>query len=163
MIVIALVSSILLSAGSLAFVFFETGFNSFGVWILIFGVAWLFALWRGWGWFSTIGLFLAVMVSAMGLWLRLAPGWIFAGAIFALAAWDLTDFRERMRFVAADDNARGMERRHLARLTLLSLAGLALASVTMILRVRFTIEWGALLVIVILLGLSQLVGWFRRQ
>jgi hypothetical protein len=32
----------------------------------------------------------------------------------------------------------------------------------MLLRVQFTFEWGALLVFLILLGLGQLVGWFRR-
>ena len=55
-----------------------------------------------------------------------------------------------------------IERRHLARISLLALIGLALASVTMLVRVQFTFEWSALLVIVALLGLGQLVGWFRR-
>jgi hypothetical protein len=160
---IALVSSIILSAGSLAWVFFESGMSEFGIWILIFGAAWLFSQWRGWGWFSSIGLFLAILVSAFGLWFGLTPGWMFSGAIFALAAWDLTDFRARMRFIAADDHSRGVERRHLARISLLSLAGLALATITMIVRVEFTVEWGALLVVAALLGLGQLAGWFRRQ
>jgi len=56
----------------------------------------------------------------------------------------------------------GIERRHLARVSLLSLVGMALASITMLLRVQFTFEWSVLLVIVALLGLGQLVGWFRR-
>ena len=68
-----------------------------------------------------------------------------------------------MRFMAPDDNMRGMERRHIARVSLLCLAGLFLASITMLVRVQFTFEWGALLVIVIVLGLSQLVAWFRKQ
>jgi len=87
---------------------------------------------------------------------------MFSGGIFALFAWDMTDFRRRMSSIAADDNARGMERRHIARISLLSLAGLLLASIAMLVRVQFSFEWGALLVFVILLGLGQLVGWLRR-
>ena len=157
-----LVSSIIISAGSLALVYFESGLSDFGRWVLIVGAAWLIAQWRGWKWFSYIGLSLAFLLAATGLWFGLTPGWMFSGALFALVAWDLTDFRDRMHFVAADDNARGLERRHMTRISLLSLAGMTLASITMIVRVEFSIEWGALLVIVILLGLSQLITWMRK-
>ena len=87
---------------------------------------------------------------------------MFAGGIFALVAWDMTDFRQRLRGMADDDDTRGIERRHLARISLLVFIGLVLASIAMLVRVQFTFEWSALLVIVALLGLGQLVGWFRR-
>jgi len=74
----------------------------------------------------------------------------------------MTDFRQRLLGMASDDNTHWIERRHLARVSLLSLVGMALASITMLLRVQFTFEWSVLLVIVALLGLGQLVGWFRR-
>jgi len=160
--VIALASSIMISTGSLAWGYAEVGFVVFARWILILGAVWLFTAWRGWGWFSSLALFFAVLASALGLWFRLTPGWMFSGGIFALFAWDMTDFRRRMSSIAADDNARGMERRHIARISLLSLAGLLLASIAMLVRVQFSFEWGALLVFVILLGLGQLVGWFRK-
>ena len=163
MTVIALASSIIISIGSLAWGYAGAGFESFARWILIFGLLWLFAQWQDWDWFSSLGLFLITLASAFGLWFGFIPGWMFSGAIFALFAWDMTDFRRRMRSMASDDDARGMVRRHLARVSLLCLAGLLLASITMLVRVQFTFEWGALLVIVVLLGLSQLVGWFRRQ
>ncbi len=101
-----LVSSIIISAGSLALVYFESGLSDFGRWVLIVGAAWLIAQWRGWKWFSYIGLSLAFLLAAAGLWFGLTPGWMFSGALFALVAWDLTDFRDRMHFVAADDSAR---------------------------------------------------------
>ena len=163
MTVIALVSSIMISIGSLAWGYAGAGFDIFARWVLIFGAVWLFTQWRGWGWFSSLGLFFVVLIAAFGLWFGLIPGWMFSGAIFALFAWDMADFRRRMRAIAVDDDARGMERRHVARISLLCLAGLFLASIAMLLRLQFTFEWGALLVIVILLGLSQLAGWFRRQ
>jgi hypothetical protein len=161
--VVALVSSIIISIGSLAWGYAQVGFDNFARWILIFGMVWLFTQWQGWGWFSSFGLFFIILASAFGLWFGFTPGWMFSGAVFALFAWDMTDFRRRIRSMAADDDTRGMERRHIARISLLSLAGLILASIAMLVRVGFTFEWGVLLVIVVLLGLSQLVGWFRKQ
>lgn len=163
MTVAALAFSIIISIGSLAWGYAAAGFDIIARWILIFGVLWLFTQWRGWGWFSSAGLFFVILTSAFGLWFDFTPGWLFCGAIFALLAWDMTDFRRRLRFLSVDDNMRGMERRHIARVSLLSLAGLLLASIAMLVRVQFTFEWGALLVIVIVLGLSQVAAWFGRQ
>lgn len=163
MTVIALVSSIIISIGSLAWGYFDVGFDNFARWIIILGIIWLFTQWQRWSWFSSASLFFVILACTIGLWFGFTPGWMFASAIFALFAWDMTDFRSRMHLMAVDDNMRGMERRHIARVSILSLVGLLLASVAMFLRVQFTFEWGVLLVLVIVLGLSQLVGWFRRQ
>jgi len=162
MTLIALLSSIVISCISLAWGFAQHGFTSFSVWILILGVGWLLAIWQDWNWYSSVALFMATIVSAIGLWFGLIPGWMFASGIFALFAWDMTDFRQRLRVMAKDDNSRGMELRHLARISLLAFIGLFLASIAMLVRVQFTFEWGALLVIVTLLGLGQLLGWLKK-
>ena len=75
----------------------------------------------------------------------------------------MTDFRRRLHFMSIDDDVRGMERRHIARLSLLTFAGLLLVTITTLIQLNFTFEWGVFLVVVILLGLVQLVSWFRRQ
>ena len=162
MTLVALLSSIVISSVSLAWGFAQGGFTSLSVWILILGAGWLLAIWQDWRWYSSIALFLVTILAALGLWFGFIPGWMFAGGIFALVAWDMTDFRQRLRGMADDDDTRGLERRHLARISLLVFIGLAFASVAMLVRVQFTFEWSALLVIVALLGLGQLVGWFRR-
>ena len=162
MTLIALLSSIVVSSTSLAWGFAQRGFTSFSTWILILGAGWLFSVWQEWKWYSSFALFMATVASAFGLWFGFSPGWMFAGGIFALFAWDMTDFRQRLRGMANDDDTRGIERRHLARISLLALIGLVLASIAMLVRVQFTFEWSALLVIVTLLGLGQLVAWFRK-
>ena len=162
MTLIALLSSIVVSSTSLAWGFAQRGFTSFSTWILILGAGWLFSVWQEWKWYSSFALFMATVASAFGLWFGFSPGWMFAGGIFALFAWDMTDFRQRLRGMANDDDTRGIERRHLARISLLALIGLALASIAMLVRVQFTFEWSALLVIVTVLGLGQLVAWFRK-
>lgn len=162
MTIIALLFSIIVSFGSLAWGFVDFGLTGFARWILFFGAIWLIATWRRWNWFASFGLFFAVLISAFGLWHGLVPGWMFSGGIFALFAWDMTDFRRRMLSVTADDNTRALERRHIARISLLSIIGLFLASIAMLMRVKFTFEWGAFLVFVTLLGLSQLAGWLKK-
>jgi hypothetical protein len=159
---VALLSSIVICSASLAWGFAQRGLTSFSTWIIIIGAGWLFAIWQDWKWYSSVALFLATVMSALGLWFGFVPGWMFAGGIFALFAWDMTDFRQRLRGMANDDDTRGIERRHLARISLLALIGLALASIAMLVRVQFTFEWIALLVIVTLLGLGQLVAWLKR-
>ncbi|MBI3162260.1 MAG: hypothetical protein HYZ23_07105 [Chloroflexi bacterium] len=162
MALIALASSVIISVGSIAWGYSEAGFIIFSRWVILFGIVWLVTAWRGWGWLASPALAFAVMLAGAGLWFGLTPGWMFAGGIFSLFAWDMTDFRRRMIGVASDEHTRAVERRHIARISLLSLAGLFVASLAMIVRLKFTFEWGVFLVVVILLGLSQLAGWLKK-
>jgi hypothetical protein len=147
---------------SLAWGYFDGGLEGSLRWLLGLGVLWAFALIRRWSWFSAIGLFLSLAAAAAGLWFGLAPGWMLAGALFALLAWDLTGFERRLRLAAEDDDVTGLARIHLTRLSLVALIGFALASMAMLVRLQFSFEWAALMALVTALGLSQLIGWMRR-
>ncbi len=163
MTLIALVLSIILSTGSLAWGYAEVGLMFVTRWSLIFGALWLFAVWQNWKWFASVGLFASMLAAAFGLWAGFTPGWMIASGIFSLFAWDMTDFRRRQKFIAADDDSRGMERRHIARVSMLIAAGLFLATIATLLQVRFTFEWGVFLVAVAVLGLMQLFVWFQKK
>jgi len=103
------------------------------------------------------------MLAAMiGLWFDFIVGWMLSSAIFALFAWDMTDFRQKLKSMTSREDIKGMERRHIARLYLLALAGLILTSIMMSMRAQFSYAWNVLLGFVILLGLLQLLVWFRR-
>jgi hypothetical protein len=158
----ALLSSIVICSASFAWGFAQRGFTSFSTWILILGAGWIFAVWQDWKWYSSIALFLSTVLSAIGLWYGFIPGWMFAGGIFAIFAWDMTDFRQRLRGMVDDNERRGFVSRHFARISLLTFIGLFLASIAMLLSAQFTFEWGALLALVTLLGLGQWVVWLKR-
>ena len=163
MTLIALLFSIVISSISLAWGFAQRGFASLSTWMLILGAGWFFALWQDWKWYSSIALSVATLVAALGLWYGFMPGWMFAGGIFTLFAWDMTDFRHRLRLISNDKDVRGIERRHLLRVSLLALVGLLFANLAMFLaRVPFTLDWGVLLVSVALLWLGQWLGWLKR-
>jgi hypothetical protein len=160
--VFALLFSIAVSSAALAWGFLERGFTSIGTWMIVLGIAWLIAAWQRWDWTSALGLLISVCVAAFGLWVGFTAGWMFAGAIFALFAWDLSDFRSRLTFMSKHENTHDIERRHIARISLLALAGLIFASITMLVRAKFNFEWMVLLVAFALFGLTQLVSWFKR-
>lgn len=164
MTLVALLFSILLGAGSLAWGYAQVGLPQISRWILYFGAVWLVAVWRRWRWFATVGLIVNFLAAALGLWfLNFPPGWMFAGAIGGLLAWDLTEFRYRQRFAASDEERRDVESRHFMRLSILALLGFALASLAMAVKLQFNFEWALVLAIVAALGITQLVRWFRKR
>ncbi len=164
MTVVALVLSILVGAATLSWGYVQVGLGQLARWILLFQAAWLLATWQRWRWFAHVGLAFNFLAAALGLWfLNFPPGWMFAGAIAGLMAWDLTDFRYRLRFAANAAERRVVETRHLMRTAFLAVLGFALASVAMAVKLEFNFEWAAVLALIAVLGLLQLVGWFRRH
>ncbi|MBE0682204.1 MAG: hypothetical protein IH589_09845 [Anaerolineales bacterium] len=159
---LALVSSIIISIGSLAWGYAGMGLVVIPRWMIAFGALWLISPWRGWRWVSPVALFLSLLFAIIGLWLSFPIGWMFSGAIFALFAWDMTELRSKMHFLAAREDAKGMERRHLARVSLLALGGLLVASMFILWWRQWTSEWGNFLLGVTLLGLTQIIAWFRK-
>jgi hypothetical protein len=165
----AFVASVLLGVGSLSYAYAGAGFAQIARFLLLFGALWIFAGWRCWTWFSSLGILSLVALAGFGLWVELPPGWMLSGALGGLLAWDLSDFMRRLRFAAGQgtpkqyDELKSLERRHLARLTVIALAGLLLASIAMLVRLEFTFEWVVLLTLVTVLGATQLVAWLRRR
>jgi hypothetical protein len=158
----AFVVSIFVGVGSLAYAYSITGLDVLVRGLLILGALWLFAGWKRWAWFSTIAILITVALAGFGLWIELSPGWLIAGALGGLLAWDLSEFVRRLDVAPKSEDLQGLQRRHIARLTIVALVGLLLASIAMLVRLEFTLEWMMLLVLVAVLGLTQLVAWLRR-
>jgi hypothetical protein len=164
MTVIALLASIALGTASLAWGFAQVGLPQLSRWLIVFGAVWLLAVWRRWRCFAHVGVAVMFMAAALGLWfLDLPPGWMFAGAILGLAAWDLTYFRYRQRFAASDEERRAVELRHLLRLSFVVIFGFGLAHLAMKVKTQLSFGWTAFLAIVVALGLSQILRWFRNR
>ena len=158
----AFVVSVLIGVGSLVYAYVGTGLDNVVRGLLILGVLWLFAGRKRWTWFSVIAILLIVALAGFGLWIALSPGWMIAGALGGLLAWDLSDFMRRLQFVHFTDDKRGLERRHLTRVTIVALLGMALATIAILVRLEFSLGWMMLLALVGVLGVTQLVSWLRR-
>ena len=160
---VGLAVSVVLCAAALGWGYLERGLEGATRVALAAGALWLFALWRRMPWFSGVGLLGAVIAAAAGLLLDVSAAWMLAGAVFALIAWDLTEFRGRLSDAADEDDLRGIERRHLLRLSFLALGALTLASLGMVARLRVSFEWMLLLVLVTALSLAQFLRWLREN
>ena len=158
----AFVISVMLGTGSLAFAYADAGFEGLARGLLGFGIFWLYAGWKRWTWFSSVGILLVLALAGFGMWSEFSPGWMISGALGGLLAWDLSDFMRRLRLAAPADDLRGLERRHLARLTIVALAGAFLSSLAMLVRLEFSFAWGVALTLIAALGVTQLVAWLRR-
>ena len=159
---IALTLSIIISTGSLAWGYAGVGLENAARWMIIFGALWLFAYWQRWKWFSALGLFLSMLFAMVGLWLRFPIGWLFSSAIFALVAWDMTELRTKLHFLIPREDGKGIERRHVARVSLLALGGLIVESIFILWWRQWTSEWGNFLLGIFLLGLTQIIAWFGK-
>jgi hypothetical protein len=160
----ALILCILIGTGVLSWGYAQVGLQYLARWIIVFGGVWLIAAWRRWRWFAYVGLTFYFLAAALGLWfLNFSPGWMFAGAICGLLAWDLTSFQFRQRFAASDEERRLVEGRHLLRISVLALLGFGLASLAMVAKLQFNFEWAVVLMLVTALGLIQIIGWFRNR
>lgn len=120
MISIAILVSILLSISAFARGFFILG-QDINVWVVFVGVIWLIAAWRRWLWFPEVALFAAVGLAVWGISLSADLLWMMSGAAGALLYWDLSNLRMQKKFLPAREDVRGMERRHLLRLTAITL------------------------------------------
>ena len=129
--------------------------------LLAFGALWTFAQIRRWLWFPPFGLFVSLMIAGYGLWTGLSVPWMFAGALGALFAWDLSDFQHRLQDSAPED-ASALIQRHLLRLGLLAAAGLASSGLRMLYWWRIFQDGLVYVAILSALGVGLLVGRLRR-
>ncbi len=163
MIWFAFILSLVLGLGSLALSFARIGQSALAISLGLFGLLWLYSAWRRLTWISTLGIFLSLGLAAFGLWSDLSSGWMLAGALGGLMSWDLADFIRRLWSTPDTKEKRNLERRHLARLTIVAVFGLILASIVMVVRLEFSFEWVVLLTLVAMLGISQMIAWLRRR
>lgn len=163
MTLVAMVLSIISGTLSLAYGYSQEGYSRPALWIAMMGLAWLLAEWRRLYWFASVALLLAVFAAGFGVWQDFTLVWMFLGALGGLLGWDLSDFTRRLRYAAPTDNVTDMERRHLARVGIVTALGLGLAYLSTLLQVRrLAFEVAVGLVLLAAFGLARLVVRLRR-
>jgi hypothetical protein len=163
MTIIAMVLSILLGTGSLAYGYSQAGMIDPVRWFVWLAVLWLLSQWRKVYWISSIAFILVIAGAAYGVWNNFTTLWMLLGARGGLLGWDLSDFARRLSYAAPTDDIRSMERRHLARAGIVAVIGFGLAWLSMVLRInRLAFEVAVGLVLLAALGLTRLVVRLRR-
>ncbi|HUG34180.1 MAG TPA: hypothetical protein VMJ90_05385 [Anaerolineales bacterium] len=163
MTIIAMVLTILLGTGSLAYGYSQAGLTDPARWFVWIGVLWILAHWRKVYWASSLAFLLIVLGAGYGVWNGLTIVWMLLGALGGLLGWDLSDFARRLNYAAPTDDIRGMELRHLTRVSVVAMLGLGLAWLSVVIRInRLAFEVAVGLVLLAALGLTRLVVRLRR-
>lgn len=127
MIIVALVICIVISSGSFAWGYWQAGYENAAGWIATLGIFWLVSQWRKWKWFSAPAVLISLGLAVFGVWFKFIPGWMFSGAVFGFFAWDLTEFRQKIKMLYPREDAKGITRRHLIRIGILAVCAVAIA------------------------------------
>ncbi len=159
---VVLFVSIVTGMGALALGYLESGQPAVARGLLIFAALWLIAQFRNWRWFASIGFSVAVILSAYGVWTSAPSGWMLAGIVGALFAWDLSDFEQRLENAPTLSERESLERPHLIRISGVAALGFVLSLASMLFRPQFSFEWVAFLALLAAIGLTQLVARMRR-
>jgi hypothetical protein len=152
-----------LSVGLLASAFFQGGFTWVAVVLLFLGVLWMIGLSLLWTWVSSLGLLSAFAAAAMGLFLDLSVVLIIPAAIFALMAWDIAGFYDRLSLASPDDDVFTLEQRHLVRLLAISVGGIGLSALALSAHLKFPFEWLVILVFFTVWAIGKVVGSLLKE
>ena len=163
MTIAALILSILMGSGSLAYGYSQAGLTDPARWFVWLGIVWLLAHWRKYYWFSSVALLITLGAAAFGVWFEFTTIWMLLGALGGLLGWDLSDFARRLSYAAPTDDARGMERRHLERAGIVAAVGFGLALLSLFVHInRLAFEVAVGLILLAAVGLTRLVMGLRR-
>lgn len=160
---VALFFYIFMSAGLSAVALYLGGYPIPALIALALGILWIFGLIRSWKWVPALGLIGTYALVVTGLLRDCSSALMIAAAFFALLAWDLADFTFRLSLVAPGDETLMIRRRHLLIISLVALVGAGSLVFGLKVKVGFTFEWMALLLLFTAWGVGRIVGGVLRH
>ncbi len=122
------------------------------------GLVWLGGQRRPVGWVVDLGFMALVGLAGWGVWAGVAAGWMLTTTGAALAAWDLAHFSHRLAQVEQVENEVTMAQAHRQRLLLAVGLGWLVGGAALLIRFELSFGWLAGLGLLLLIGLSRLLG-----
>ena len=147
----------------LAFAYQQADLTNYAWAAVSIGTLWTWGLLQFKKQIPRFGIVLLSLLSVIALFNEIPFAWAFAGALGALLSYDLSNFRQRLRYISPTEDIKLLQRVHLTRLSIITLLGLALSTITIFWQAEFTFEWGVFLMLAGVWGVSLLVGWVRRS
>jgi hypothetical protein len=155
--IIIIIAMLLLTLG-----FVLSSLWSGGIVIAALGLVWLVGQQRRAGWLNDLGFALFVVVAAAGVWWGAPAGWLLAGTVATLAAWDLAHFDRRLAQVEQITGEGRLRRDHLRRLLAAAGLGLGFSALALSLQFELSMGWVILLGLLVVVGSSRIVQVARR-
>jgi hypothetical protein len=126
------------------------------------GLTWLIGRQRRVGWLNDLGFALFIIAAAVGVWWGAPAGWMLAGAVAALTAWDLARFNRHLTQTEQIIGERQLRRDHLQRLLLVVGVGLGFGALALSLQLELNLSWAILLGFLVVFSLSRIIGVARK-
>ncbi len=154
---------LLFSIGLLVAAYFLGGLDWVALGVLGFGIVWTIGLALRWSWIPSLAFFASYLSAAVGFLLDLSPFYLIPAAVFALLAWDLTGFVDRLRLASPGDDISSLEKRHLVRLLPLALIAVSFSAVALAMHLKPSLEWMIILVFFLVWAIGQVVGLLQKR
>jgi hypothetical protein len=153
-----LAATALLSIG-----FAAVGMGPCSLGLILLGLVWFLTQQQKSYGFEGLLLYANVIAAAAGLFFGL-PAWLVAIAVVAsLGAWDLYSFLLRLSRADRVEYESGLGREHLRRLAYVEMAALAAGFAVIFIHPRISFWWEALLVLIVIIGLSRIFARIRKE
>ena len=150
-----------LSIAMMAFGYFGAGMINQAIGLMAVGAVWMIGQTK-WTWVASTGLSIMTLAAAIGLIYKLPMALMIGGFLLAFIAWDLMEFKSRVKQGSEEDQPNVLTMKHFARMGLVLALGFGVIALTRFIRLRFNFEVAALLTLAGVWGLSLLVGRMRR-
>jgi len=139
--------------------------NALGLTIaaLVAGSFWALSHWRRWTWGNDVSFLLFSLFLALGAWLEMNLPWMLAGMTGMLAAWDMSDWIQRLMRVERIAKQQEQTRQHILRLGAILVIGSGLTLLALTLRLTFSFGWALILGFVMIIALSRVIGYLQKQ
>ena len=131
--------------------------------LVLLGLAWYAAQQRRS--YGSEGLLLLLFIVSSGIGIfQGAPAWLMLiGVVSSIGAWDLDHFLQRLNQADFIELESGLGREHLRRLFLVESVGLVAGLAGLTFHTRISFWWEALLVLIVVIGLSRIIARVRKE
>ena len=131
--------------------------------IVTVGLFWLVGQWQGWRPVATLIAIFFIWATAFGVWQSVSAGWMLFSIVATLVAWDLSLFVHRLEQAKRIAAERELKRVHLQRLLGVAGLGFLFGGIALRLQLELNLGWGIFLGLVVIVGLSRIIGFLRRE
>lgn len=154
---------VLAAAAGLSLGYLRVGLGAVSLAIVGLCAVWVLTQSRGFHIMSSLVLLALLAGGGLGMLLEVPGPLALVSVVAGLGAWDLDHFLRRLASVEHVEFSTGIARMHLRRLGLVEAGGLVIGLVGLAVRLQLGFWWEALLVVLVVVGLSRLIDFVRKK
>lgn len=145
------------SSLALAYQLLSMGNPKSGILVILIGIFWVFGQMMKWSWISHPPFIILSLMTCRIMFSEVEPEWGLVIIIALLCAWDLESFIRRLNRPQQIFNASAIESRHLRRLFIVALLGMAAGGLILASDFKLNLVWVTILSVSAAAGLHYFI------